>query len=627
MKKTITLILLFILPGINLFSQENNLNIISSPTKLTYLMGEDLDMTGLVVQNFAGTTLTNSDYVVVGNTFRAGTIPVTIVENETEDTAFFEIFVENTLINTGLPVFYIETLNHEPIVSKEEYLTMNIKIVDLNNPENCLDNTGYKDNIRGRGNGTWEQPKKPYRIKFDKKTELFGLEKAKSWVLLANDLDPTLIMNTVAFELGQRFELPFSHNYVHVELVLNGEFQGSYVLTEQNQVGKGRVNIDENGGFFVELDAYYDEDPKFRTNLYNLPVMIKSPENLTNPSDYDFIAQTINELEEALMAETFPNSGYRNQIDINTFVGFLMINEIVKNNELGHPKSTYMYKDSEKKSKISMGPLWDFDWAFSYDGGVFYYFVSSTGNSEKHPFFNRFYDDNLFNQKYKERWIEKYQVIADMSNFIDSIAETLLASQLLNIKRWEYPYNFENQIDRMINWWQNRVQFLNQEILSQQDYMVYEVSASPNDESFGVVTGTGFHLEDESVTLTAIPNAGYKFNNWNINGIILNNNNIEMTVNQDITAIANFSQAENGIAEISSDMINIFPNPTKDGFVIKGIMNINSRNNTELILSDITGKEFIKTNVVDNSYISVRSLPSGVYFVNIEGIIKKLIIY
>jgi hypothetical protein len=117
-------------------------------------------------------------------------------------------------------------------------------------------------------------------------------------------------MNTIVFELGHRIGLPYTNHYTSVEVFLNDAYQGSYMLTEQIQVGKGRVDIGKNKGFLVELALFYDEDPKFPTDLYNLPVMIKSPEDL-EPSGYDFVKTAINGLETAIQTGAFPESGYR----------------------------------------------------------------------------------------------------------------------------------------------------------------------------------------------------------------------------------------------------------------------------------------------------------------------------
>jgi spore coat protein CotH len=345
------------------------------------------------------------------------------------------------------------------------YTKTNISIIDEDNPMYNISNTDYKDEIRGRGNSTWTYPKKPYRIKFDKKTSLFGYEKAKSWVLLANYLDPTLIMNTVTFELGNRIGLPYTNHYTHVELFLNGVYQGSYMLTEQVQAGAGRVDIDEDDGFLVELDVYYDEEPKFKTTSYQLPIMIKSPEDLTDPAGYDFVKDAINALDAAVYASSFPESGYRDLINIDTFVGFLLANEIVRNGELGHPKSTYMYKDKGDSAKISMGPLWDFDWAFGFTGTRPNYFTNAqirfTGG---HRFFGRFYSDPVFTRKYKQLWNAHYGDITGIETFIDEMAALLEKSQALNFKLRNETVNYRQQIEKMKTWWHDRVLYLNTEI-------------------------------------------------------------------------------------------------------------------------------------------------------------------
>lgn len=78
--------------------------------------------------------------------------------------------------------------------------------------------------IRGRGNSTWEMPKKPYRLKLDKKSVILGLGEERDWILLANYIDPTLMLNAVAFKIGQLLELPFTNHAIPVDLYLNGEY-------------------------------------------------------------------------------------------------------------------------------------------------------------------------------------------------------------------------------------------------------------------------------------------------------------------------------------------------------------------------------------------------------------------
>jgi hypothetical protein len=333
--------------------------------------------------------------------------------------------------------------------------------------------------IRGRGNSTWTHVKKPYRLRFPERQSLFGLSEAKSWVLLANYQDPTLIMNTVTFELGRRFDFPYTNHIVHVDLVLNGVYEGSYALTEQIQVGKGRVDIDKDRGFLVELSIDYDDEPKFGTSTLYLPVMIKSPENLPDTSDYDFVKKAMNELDAALFDKNFPENGYRDLIDMDILVDFVLINEIVKNVELQSPKSVYMYRDYKSKgdkagSKIKMGPLWDFDSGFDFNDDDNYFFKNAEGmyvnsayrNGNGRVFFNRFFEDPVFALKYKERWNERYADIVSMEAFIDKTATLLSESQKADSSVWHWwrRRNYRKEIEAMKTWWRSRIAYLNEEI-------------------------------------------------------------------------------------------------------------------------------------------------------------------
>jgi hypothetical protein len=411
------------------------------------------------------------------------------------------------LFASGLPVIRIDTKDKAPILSQIDYVPMRFVLTDPNNSANNLSlaKDDFSDGgIRGRGNSSWSYPKKPYRIKFDKKQSLFGLEASKSWVLLAEYLDPTCLATPVAFHLGDIFGIDFNHSYHHVELYLNDDYVGIYGLTEQNQVGKGRVNIDEDNGWLVEMDVYYDENPKFRTGNYDLPIMIKSPEpkieptNINNPA-FDFVIKDINELCDSMASLNFPENEYRELIDINSFINYLMINEIVGNGELGWPKSVYSYKD--KNGKISMGPLWDFDWAYA-SGGTHTFFKNYAGYSNKHSFFKRFLNDPIFLAKYKERWNEKYNDLFDVLNFINDLSKGIEKSFASDYDRWksgygtDYPINYILETYKMKKWLTDRISWLNTEL--------NKVEVLPSNKTFASQTfGYSQTIEPQKFTLVS----------------------------------------------------------------------------------------------------------------------------
>ena len=407
---------------------------------------------------------------------------------------------------TGIPVIKIETQGGVEVTSKENWTNMtSFTLIDPNDENNNLSLGSYNatqyHRIRGRGNSTWLYPKKPYRIRFREDISLFGKAARENWVLLADYLDPTFLMTAVTFELGESiFQLPFTCTYQNVNVYFNGRYEGLYTLTEHRQAdpnglpgAPGRVGIDQdNGGWFIEMDNYYDEDPKFMTENYMLPVMIKAPEYAPDPTDsdnpfYDFIKNDLNELCDSLVSPGFPENGYRDLIDRNTFIDFLLVNELVRNNELQFPKSTFAFKP-DKNGKISMGPLWDFDWAFAYNGTGHNYFTGFAGRTMICDFFLRFFEDPVFSVKYKERWNAKYKEVVAMSDFIENLGEKIRPAADEDAARWVIPdgylpgYNPDHaqQVGEMKKWWNSRVSWLNAEIS--------RVEVMPKSKDFGTIT-------------------------------------------------------------------------------------------------------------------------------------------
>jgi len=386
---------------------------------------------------------------------------------------------------SGIPVIKIDTENGAAITSKEDYTNVtSFVLTDLDNPGNNILSVNPRDQIRGRGNDSWFNPhalKKSYRVRFRDATSLFGLPAARNWVLHAGYRDQTLLYNATAFELGDRLNIPFNHSFNFVELYLNDEYKGNYMVTEHNQIGAGRVDIDEIEGWMVEIDSNYDSDPKFRTTSYNLPVMINNnnattgdPNDSNNPF-YDFVKKDINGLCSALASANFPENGYRDLIDMSTFINFIMIQEIVDNLDFNIPNSVYMYKD--KDGLISMGPLWDFDCGYGYAYGTYVHFRTPNRRQPLHPFFRRFFDDPVFQVKYKERWKEKYGDIVSVPDFMDEMADKLKKSAEENFKTWWFktwapwtntrpsePNNFLNSISLLKSWYNAQVSYLNSEI-------------------------------------------------------------------------------------------------------------------------------------------------------------------
>ena len=425
-------------------------------------------------------------------------------------------FTEESLLATGIPVIKINIENGAGITSKEVYVNIeSFTLTDPNNPANNISRRKQDaarpdrpaDEIRGRGNASWAKPewginypKKPYRIRFTEQLKMLGLPEARNWVLLAEFRDPTFLYNPLAFEAARNiFEMPFTHHYYHVHLFLNGDYRGLYGLTEQKQVHKNRINIDPEYGWYVDIDSYWDEEPKFQTTRYSLPVMIKSPEpdgaaDMSNPA-YNFVRDDWNRLCDLMYTGNFPDNGYRDLIDINALADYLIVNEIAHNQEFGNDgnvRSLLAYKD--KNGKITMGPVWDFDCGFGYNyQSTHRYFTTYMQFIKKVQFLQRFYDDPVFLVRFRERWNEKYNQIRDITGYVENMGQKIRAAVTIDTERWlvtsnnnqpggfpgmpggpspandgyvssEYITNHADAVNQLKSWLDSRVSWLNGEI-------------------------------------------------------------------------------------------------------------------------------------------------------------------
>ena len=329
----------------------------------------------------------------------------------------------------GLPRIVIRTEDDKEIVDRENYVNAKFQIFGQDMPKSRV----YDMVIRGRGNTTWRYyRKKPYAIKFDKKISLFGMPKAKKWVLLANYRERTLMRNALAFKVASNTDLEWSPKGVFVELFLNGIFLGNYYLCEKVEVKESRVNIDKNA-YLLEFDKNYDEEYKFRTAKKNYPVNIKNPDNPT-PASLAYIQDYVDTVESILYGK-MNGLDIEEYIDLKSFVDYFIVNNVAQNYEKNRPKSVFMHKDLNGKLKI--GPVWDFDYLT--------FNPSRLGLCCKESLW---YDKLLKNENFisllKQQWNSYKDAFLKNDVFIDSIADYIRDSNERNYSIW--PIGFKKDL-------------------------------------------------------------------------------------------------------------------------------------------------------------------------------------
>lgn len=349
---------------------------------------------------------------------------------------------------TDLPAVYITT-SPGTVINTEEYVNTSMTIIDVDGTR-----SDYADTrLRGRGSAKFALPKKPYKIKLFAKEKLLGSEgaKAKKWNLMARHGDKTLLRNSVgsfiALEAGQ----PFAPGTRFVDLTIDGEYQGTYQLTDQIDIRKNRVNITEQpevvtsatnitGGYLLEIDDEADElDGTVFTTDKGVKITVKSPdEDIILPAQTEYIKAHVQSFENSLFADNWldPAEGYRKYMDLDSFVSWYITNEYAA--EPNAFRAVYFYKDIDS-DKLTFGPVWDFDFAFdnsSRFGSRPRALIAQEGRGPEwcYIWINRLRQDPQFHIAVNNAWKKLVDggIVAKVNAYIDAQAAVIDRSQQKN---------------------------------------------------------------------------------------------------------------------------------------------------------------------------------------------------
>jgi len=374
-----------------------------------------------------------------------------------------------------VPTIYINTADGQSITSKTVYKDATITI-DGHGIFPSMEETAMQ--IKGRGNTSWGWPKKPYRMKFETSVKPLGMKKGKSWVLLSNYQTGSLMSNAIGMKAANLMDAASANHIVPVDLYLNGEYRGSYNLTEKVGFSNNSVDLDdETAAALLELDSYYDEPTgqKFRTKYYNLPINIKEPdfsEGTTTltlgmiQNDFDGFMQTL-----------YNGGDISQHVDIAQLSRFLMVNELICNFELYHPKSTFCYRESFEvdSSKYVFGPVWDLDWAFGYEQNRSYFRANTLSNYwTEMPNMEviQFIQDLRWNYEpmcelYKQLW-EKFmdEDLQELVEYCQDYYDFAHNSFDLNRNKWSDRTDYAQQAKDAASWLEKRANRIYQDILN-----------------------------------------------------------------------------------------------------------------------------------------------------------------
>lgn len=493
--------------------------------------------------------------------------------------AFLSVGIANSSINYGAtPSWFVPPF---------EFITSNLPIVILNTggvaipDEPKIDGTmGIIDNgpgivnnvndsfnafygqiaIENRGSSSNSFPMKSYGIEtrgpdpsLNYNASIFDWPADNDWILYAPYTDKSLIRNVLTFEIGTQMG-HYAPRTKLCEVVLNGEYIGVYVFMERIKQNPGRVNVDEllpsdltdnelTGGYIVKIDkttagGIIAWDSPFNATPGNSTIsyQLHDPEiTEMQPTQIQYIEDFITDWETALTGPNFadPISGYKAYIDEQSFIDFMLVNEISKNVD-GYRISTFLHKNRlSEGGKLVAGPLWDFNlgWGnanYCQGGqttGWEINFNTICGGGLDNPFWwNRLLEDPNYSNAVKCRWLTLRETILSdsvLTKYIDSLAAVLAVPANRNYTKWPilgtyvWPNNFvgntyQEEINYLKSWMQSRLIWMDQNMFGTCDNLNLEENQKtasivfPNPSDGKISIQTAMHLENVTVKLYTI---------------------------------------------------------------------------------------------------------------------------
>ena len=448
------------------------------------------------------------------------------------------IGISQNLTNSNLPIIVIDTNGDE--INGDDKVGGNMKVYfkEDGSPNSINDAPTDYDGlieIKLRGQtSVFIFDKKSYRIETvneegkDSTVNLLDMPKESDWVLHGPYSDKSLIRNALLYTMADDI-LSYSPRVQMVEIIVNGNYQGVYLFTEQIKRDDSRVDIsklkddeitgeDVTGGYILKFDkadieeigwaSPYSENSDRPTNF----VHVYPKWDDIVPEQKTYIENWMNEFEGVLSSNNFadPVDGYSKYINVESFIDHMLLNELCKNVD-AYRISTYMYKTKDKDGDLGqlyMGPVWDYNLAFGNvnycEGnqieGWAYDFnnVCPNDDYQVHFWWKRLLEDPIFEQETKEKWQKlrngKFSN-ANVNAWIDGFASQLETPQQRNFQRWpvlgEYVWpndfigdTYNEEVEYLRTWLMDRMNWMDQtfdiELSIESDLSPQELNIAPN---------------------------------------------------------------------------------------------------------------------------------------------------
>lgn len=398
---------------------------------------------------------------------------------ETVPAVSSDVFFQEAAEISEIPLLVIETEDGtEPVykeisppddcygsgITENEYVKGTLQVLKK---EEVVLSEGLQ--LRIRGNASAYPDKKPYKIKLDNKRDLLGRNDVKywdtDWILLSYGTD----LKTVAgLSISQICEMEWVPAFQFVNVAVNGDWKGCYILMESVDKGEGRCNISDDG-FIIESDAYWwaeEEEDWFKTDypIHAMAYTYKYPSsNKITEGKTELIRNYMNAYEAAVYAG---DESYAEFIDVESFANWLLTHDLLGTWD-SNGSNIYYYKydlnpENPLSTKMKLGPAWDFD-------SIYQEVDKWPGiHTQDIAHFDLLMEFDSFRSVYESRWEEISPVVCQQLEEIleeieDSYGDALQESWELDAMRWNYEAgDLQVEIENTMAWFRHRVEWVNE---------------------------------------------------------------------------------------------------------------------------------------------------------------------
>lgn len=415
-------------------------------------------------------------------------------------------FTPPLALYTKLPIMSINTLG-QTIVDDPRIICDMQLIWNGPGAMNCIydpaNNYNGKISIEFRGSSSQGFPKKPYGFSTllssgtaDSNVSLLGMPEENDWVLLNPYTDKTFMRDVMIHDLGRAMGW-YTSRASFLELIINGQYQGVYVLLEKIKRDDERVDIAKltntmnsgdalTGGYIFKIDKITGNSGGGWSTTQGVSIQNHDPEwNEVTPQQNSYLQNYINNFESVLWGAnaTNPNTGYRKLANVYSFADFFILNE-VSNNIDGYRLSTYIHKDRDSRcGRFTMGPFWDFNLSFGnadycngYPTNGWQMYQGCGDGSSK--WINRMLQDQWFKNLLRCRYDELRASILSTTALharVDTYANYVRQAAARDSAKWQTIGNYiwpngwvanswQGEIDSMKLWITNRMNWIDANI-------------------------------------------------------------------------------------------------------------------------------------------------------------------